>query len=230
VTLGYVVAFGGEGADSISVGAGLPPSTTVDLDGGPGDDVLTGSDYIGEVLFGGDSAGADELAGNGGSDALVSEGGSPAAGPDRMLGGAGDDQLVADHPCAGHSLSGGPGNDVAGFARAGVGIKARIGGAATLLAGGCPTAARSTIAGDHEVLEGTPKADRLTGSAGAETIWGREGNDLIIGLGGADQLQGFAGRDLIDAIDGRRDRLITCGSGRDREARMDRSDPPARSC
>ena len=102
---GYVVAFGGDGADSISVGAGLPPSVTVDLDGGPGDDALNGRDEIGEVLFGGDSPGADRLTGNGGADALVSEGGGPTAGPDALLGGAGDDQLVADYPCAGHSFS-----------------------------------------------------------------------------------------------------------------------------
>ena len=48
---------------------------------------------------------------------------------------------------------------------------------ATLFGGGCPGGARTTIAADHEVLEGTPKADRLTGSAWSETLWGREGND-----------------------------------------------------
>ena len=227
--LSFVLAWGDAGADTISVGAGLPPSASVDLDGGPGDDSLTGSDSLGEVLFGGDSTGADLLAAGGGDDALVSEGGA-AGGPDRLEGGAGDDQLVTNHPCAGHTFAGGSGFDVAGFARAEVAISARIGGRATLASGGCGAGAASSIGRDSEVLEGTPKGDRLVGSGGAEQIWGREGNDFILGRGGADELRGFAGRDLIHARDGRRDRLVQCGAGKDRAARIDRVDPRPLSC
>jgi Ca2+-binding RTX toxin-like protein len=229
-TLAYVMVWGGDGADTVTVGAGLPPSVSVDLDGGPGDDALNGSDYLGEVLFGGDSPGADALRGNGGADALVSEGGNSASGPDALEGGPDDDQLVTDYPCAGHSFSGGPGADVAGFARSGVGIRARIGGLATLAGGGCRGGTATTILRDNEVLEGTPKADRLTGSARSETLWGREGNDVLIGEGGADILRAFAGRDLIDARDRGRDRQIQCGAGRDRAARRDRVDPNPISC
>jgi Ca2+-binding RTX toxin-like protein len=227
--LAYVLVYGDAGADAVSVGAGLDPSVTVDLDGGPGDDALTGGDYLGEVLFGGDSPGADSLTGNGGDDALVSEGGA-AAGPDSLAGGGGDDQLVTDHPCAGHAFAGGAGVDVAGFARADVGIRARLGGDATLVRGGCGGGRATSVGADNEVLEGTPKGDLLIGSGRGEQIWGREGDDVLIGRGGPDLLRAFAGRDLIIARDGRRDPLIQCGSGRDRPARVDRADPRPLSC
>ena len=227
--LGYVLVYGGDNADAVTVGDGLFPDTTVDIDGGPGNDTLNGSSSLGEVLFGGDFPGGDTLNGNGGGDALVSEGGDPASGPDVLSGGPGDDQLVADYPCAGHTFSGGPGADIAGFALSAVGIRARVGGLASLINGRCPGGRPTRILLDQEVLEGTRRADRLIGSARPETIWGREGNDTLIGNGGADTLDGFAGRDLIDARDRRRDREIDCGSGRDR-ARRDPIDPLPIKC
>jgi Ca2+-binding RTX toxin-like protein len=159
----------------------------------------------------------------------MSRGGGPAAGPDALSGGDGDDQLVADYPCAGDTFSGERGDDIAGFALSKSGIRARMGGMAMLLDGTCPGGSPTTILPGSEVLEGTNESDRLAGSAGPETIWGRQGNDLINGLGGADDLEGFAGRDRINARDGHRDRLIDCGSGRDR-ARVDRSDPKPVGC
>ena len=227
--LGYALVYGGDGADAIEIGEGLPPDITVDADGGPGEDSLSGSDSLGEVLFGGDFPGADLLDGGGGGDALISEGGDPGSGPDSLSGGADDDQLVTDYPCAGHTFSGGPGFDIAGFARSAVAIRARMGGVATLANGSCPGGRPTSIRLDHEVLEGTTRADRLIGSARSETIWGRDAADVVIGRGGADRLEGFSGRDLIDARDGRRDRAIDCGSGPDR-ARFDRVDPRPRKC
>jgi Ca2+-binding RTX toxin-like protein len=226
--LGYVLVYGGDGNDTVNVGEGLPPDATVDVDGGPGNDTINGGS-LGDVLIGGDGPGADALSGNGGDDAVISKGGGPAAGPDTLSGGDGDDQLVADYPCAGDTFSGGSGDDVAGFAQSTVGIRARLGGQATLASGGCPAGSPTTILSDNEVLEGTNEADRLFGSPRPETIWGREGKDTIVGEGGADDLEGFAGADFINARDGRRDRLIDCGSGRDR-ARLDRSDPKPISC
>jgi Ca2+-binding RTX toxin-like protein len=226
--LGYVLVYAGGGADTVSIGDGLPPDTTTDVDGGPGGDTLIGG-ASSDVLLGGDFPGADTISGGGGDDALISAGGAPDAGPDALSGGPGDDQLAADYPCAGDRFAGGPGNDVAGFAPSAVGIRARLGGVATLSNGTCPGGSPTTILPDSEVLEGTNRADRLIGSSGPETIWGREGNDVVIGDRGADDLEGFAGRDLIDARDGRRDRLIDCGSGPDR-ARVDREDPPPIKC
>jgi Ca2+-binding RTX toxin-like protein len=226
--LGYVLVYGGDGSDTVSIGDGLPPDMTVDVNGGSGDDTLNGSS-LGEVLLGGDFLGADTLNGNGGDDALISEGGSPAAGPDVLSGGPGDDQLAADYPCGGDTFSGGPGDDVAGFAPSAVGIRATLSGTATLGNGTCPGGTPTRIPTDSEVLEGTNESDRLIGSNGPDTIWGREGNDTLIGRRGADDLEGFAGRDFIDARDGQRDRLIDCGSGRDR-ATTDRVDPRPIKC
>src|SRR5262249_51472936 len=194
----------------------------------PGNDRLNGSS-LGEVLLAGDFPGSDVLNGNGGDDALISRGGDAASGPDELSGGAGDDQLVVDYPCAGDTLSGGPGNDVAGCALSVVGSRATIGGSATLTNGTCPGGSPTSVLPDNEVLEGSQHADRLIGSPRSDTIWGREGNDVLIGEAGADDLEGFAGRDFIDARDGQRGRVIDCGSGRG-PARRDRNDPPAISC
>src|SRR5262249_16161800 len=168
--------------------------------------------------------GADVINGNGGDDAVIGEGGNAASGPDALSGGPGDDQLAADYPCAGDTFSGGPGDDVAGFAPSVVGIRARMGGIATLASGRCPSGSPTHIGAGNEVLEGSNESDRLVGSNRSETIWGRDGDDVVIGRRGADDLEGFAGRDLVDARDGQRDRLIDCGSGPD-HAITDRVDP-----
>jgi Ca2+-binding RTX toxin-like protein len=228
--LGYVLIYGADGRDRIDIADGLNPDTTVDADGGPGDDVLNGSGSVGEVFLGGALPGADSLNGNGGNDALISEGGSPPAGPDLLSGGLGDDQLVSDYPCAGDSLAGGPGNDIIGFARSKVGVSAALGGSATLRSGRCPAGRPSTIAPDGEVLEGTEEADRLIGSPSPDTLWGRGGPDVLIGRGAADILEGFGGRDFINARDHQRDLRIDCGSARDRRPRRDRIDPRPIKC
>jgi Ca2+-binding RTX toxin-like protein len=227
--LGYVLVYGADGADTIGIGEGLPANVTVDVDGGLGGDTIFGSS-LGEVLFAGYGPGADTIQAKGGGDALISEGATPDSGPDLLAAGKGDDQLVTDYPCAGHTFIGGPGDDVAGFARSAVGIRARIGGAVTFTSGSCPGGRSGAIRPDNEVLEGTADRDVLIGSARADTIWGRGAGDTIIGSGGADSLLGFAGRDLLLARDGVRDRLLNCGSGKDRGARRDRVDPAPVSC
>jgi Ca2+-binding RTX toxin-like protein len=227
--LGHIAIWGDGGADTISIGEGQTPDVTVDADGGPGDDTLTGSS-LGEVLYGGE--GADTIQAKAGGDALISEGGSAAAGPDLLAAGKGDDQVVADYPCAGHTMIGGPGYDIAGFARSRIPIRARIGGPVTHLEGTCVTGRAGAIRPDFEVLEGSQhnRGDILIGSARGETIWGRGGGDTIIGRGGADTLLGFTGPDLILARDGHRDLLLSCGAGDDPKARRDRIDPPAIGC
>jgi Ca2+-binding RTX toxin-like protein len=147
-----------------------------------------------------------------------------------LSGGDGDDQLVADYPCAGDTFSGGAGMDVAGFARSRVGIRAKLGGLASLASGRCPGGHPTTVQLDNEVLEGTERADHLIGSNQPDTIWGRGGNDTLVGRGGADIMDGFGGRDFINARDHQRDRLINCGSGNDRGAQRDHRDPRAISC
>src|SRR5262249_9145278 len=145
--LGYVLVYADDGNDTVDVGEGFSADTTIDVDGGPGDDTLNGGS-LGEVLLGGDFPGADTIHGNGGDDALSSEGAGPSAGPDALSGGIGDDQLAADYPCAGDTFSGGPGNDVAGFAPSAVGVRARMGGLATLANGTCPAGTPTRILPD----------------------------------------------------------------------------------
>ena len=78
----------------------------------------------------------------------------------------------------------------------------------------------------------------MTGGAGADTLVGSSADDVLAGLGGKDTLEGGAGADTflagadddaVKARDGRRDFLISCGSGKD-SLSADAKDPQARDC
>ncbi len=174
VPVGYVLAWGDDGSDSITIANGFPESTVLKADGGPGSDVLRGSRNA-EILWAGES-GADVLIGGGGDDALVSRGG----GGDRLFGGSGNDQLVTNDPCGGHLYSGGAGKaDVAGFAHTDTrGVIARVGGKGKLRGARC---AGTRIRGNNEVLEGTRFKDVLIASHRYDLLIGREGKDRCIG-------------------------------------------------
>jgi Ca2+-binding RTX toxin-like protein len=173
--LGYLLVWGGDGGDRLSA-RGLAAASLVKLDGGLGDDLLSGSRGA-DLLYAGEG-GADLLLGRGGDDALVSRPG----GRDRLFGGRGNDQLVTSDPCGGHLYSGGPGKaDVAGFGHTTRrGVRARIGGKGRLRGGG--GGCRPTrIRGNSEVLEGTRLADILIASNGGDLLIGRRGNDRCVG-------------------------------------------------
>jgi Ca2+-binding RTX toxin-like protein len=97
--------------------------------------------------------------------------------------------------------------------------------------------------GGNDVVDGGPGADRVAGSRGNDVVRGRSGNDRmsgglgrdrliggpgfdrLYGRGGNDRLRGGAGRnffsggggnDVIMAANGKIDRRIRCGAGRDR--------------
>jgi Ca2+-binding RTX toxin-like protein len=81
---------------------------------------------------------------------------------------------------------------------------------------------------------GTKRADKISGTAGADTIKGKGGKDKINGKGGKDKLNGGKGRDtviggkgadrmmggpgndVIKAADGKRDKVINGGPGKNR--------------
>jgi Ca2+-binding RTX toxin-like protein len=81
---------------------------------------------------------------------------------------------------------------------------------------------------------GTNRANKISGTAGADTIKGRGGKDKINGKGGKDKLNGGKGRDtvvggrgadrmmggpgndVIKAADGKRDKVINGGPGKNR--------------
>lgn len=212
----------------------FPLDMTAHVNGGEGDDRLFGGDEQ-DVFFSGPT-GKDHLFGNNGDDALLSEsqkwkakdcsgltneqklrnarctedkpnGDEYTDGADELFGGQGNDQLVVDYPCGGHVMDGGPGKDIAGFARSGrYGIKAQLGGKAskeTAFHGRafnpelCEVGKGTHIAGDLEILEAADGDDELWGNDDKNWIWGREGNDEIHGLGGDDVLDGLRGDDNL---------------------------------
>jgi Ca2+-binding RTX toxin-like protein len=188
--LSGLLVFGGPGADFLHVGAGVPPSLQVRMDGYRGHDRLVGGDGT-DVLDGG--PGRDSLRGKGGGDAVIAR-----SGGDRVRGGAGSDLLVVADPCEGHRLGGGPGIDSASFSRLhyqsrGRGIRAELGGRAVARGGNCARA--DHVLGSVESLEGSWGDDLLIGDAAANTLLGRAGNDLLLGRGGPDRLIGGRGRD-----------------------------------
>jgi hypothetical protein len=72
---------------------------------------------------------------------------------------------------------------------------------------------------------GAKGSDRLAGTAKADVIKGRRGDDRIRGGGGRDRLFGGRGADRLNALDGRRDRLVNGGFGKD-VCRIDAADRP----
>ncbi len=82
-------------------------------------------------------------------------------------------------------------------------------------------------------MSGTKRADRIVGTAKADVIKSRGGNDRIDGRGGNDRLSGGAGKDRLvggsgrdrlsggrgadrlNAVDGRADRVVKGGPGKD---------------
>jgi hypothetical protein len=82
---------------------------------------------------------------------------------------------------------------------------------------------RGTKSGER--LVGTQRADTIKGMGGKDKIKGKGGNDklsggkgrdAITGAGGADKMAGGGGNDVIKAADGRRDKAINGGPGKNR--------------
>ena len=64
-------------------------------------------------------------------------------------------------------------------------------------------------------IHGTKGPDQIAGTAKADLIKSLRGNDRIKGRGGRDRLFGGRGADRLNAVDGRRDRVISGGPGKD---------------
>ena len=81
-----------------------------------------------------------------------------------------------------------------------------------------------------ERIPGTKGPDKIVGTAKADVVKGRGGADRIKGRGGRDRLFGGRGADRLNAVDGRRDRLVSGGPGKD-VCRIDAADRPnVKSC
>lgn len=95
------------------------------------------------------------------------------------------------------------------------------GGLGDLLSGGAGS--DSLAAGDGD--------DTLIGGRGDDALRGGMDEDTLIGGRGTDDMAGAGGRDLLRARDGRRDKVIACGTGNDHAAVVDRGiDPDPHSC
>jgi Ca2+-binding RTX toxin-like protein len=159
--------------------------TSVQVDGGAGDDSLLGSDFA-DSLTGG--TGNDSLAGGAGNDVLNGNAGndtlSGAGDDDRLLGGGGNDQL--DGGAGQDTLNGNGGNDTLS---GGDGNDLVLGAAGKdILHGGI----------GNDTLSGGDGNDRLLGDAGDDFVEGGDGDDTLRGHNGSDTLLGEAGADYVD--------------------------------
>ena len=73
----------------------------------------------------------------------------------------------------------------------------------------------SATPANAKLILGTKGPDRLVGTARADVIKGFRGKDRITGRRGRDRLSGGRGADRLNAVDGRRDRLVRGGPGKD---------------
>lgn len=233
--LGTVMISLGDGADRI----GATEGSALTVIGGPGDDVLEpgagavqggdGNDVVvGHVVDGG--PGADVLRGTDNPDDRVTyadrtagirvdldgeaDDGEPGEGDrvdptiEEVLGGMGDDQLVAS---------------TKGEATQQRAVRPHVllagGAGADLLVAG-PAGARLRGGGGRDVVRGASGSDDITGGEDADQLDGGGGHDTLVGGPGRDRMRGGPGRDLLtgdldggDATtrDGERD-LVTCGT------------------
>jgi Ca2+-binding RTX toxin-like protein len=215
----YVVVWGDAGNDDLSISGGFAGEASLDLNGGPDSDVVTGNAGR-EILFTGEG-GADQLHGNAGTDALISQGDPVGSGGDVLDAGDGNDQLVTDNVCAGHAFYPGPDTgegpfgDIVGFAQQkalGIpggnprGVRAELGDSSTPgyawalpVVAGC---ANTAIYVGGEILEGTDQADKLLGNGAANEVWGRDGIDELYGMGGNDIMHGHGLADTVYGNEG----------------------------
>src|SRR3954452_2737878 len=221
-----VVVNGGDGNDSITV---LAKNTEVDgatLNGGGGDDVLTGADTN------------DTLNGGEGNDRLVG-----AKGNDTMNGDAGNDTLVWNNGDATDTNDGGAGNDateVNGSPTAGDAftLDPDVGAGQVRFQrtnlvpftihstterfqvnglGGNDSLTANDGVGARTLLsvDGGAGADTVNGSDGPDLIAGGEDNDVLNGGGGDDRIVGDRGTDTMNGGTGDDTLVWNNGDGTD---------------
>jgi len=202
-----VIVNGGEGNDSLTVLAHSNEVAAVGLDGGPGDDVLTGADSN-DTLGGGEgndrligAVGADVLNGGAGNDTLVWNNGD---GSDTLNGDAGNDGTeVNGAPTAGDVFSLEPNAGRIKFQR--TNLKAFTLDASTERfevngLGGDDSLTANDGVGALTLLsvDGGAGVDTVNGSDGADLIVGGEGSDVLSGGGGDDRIVGDRGNDTMN--------------------------------
>ena len=82
----------------------------------------------------------------------------------------------------------------------------------------------------NDRLKGSKGKDRLAGGKGRDKLDGSAGKDRIRGAKGKDRMGGNKGADRLNAVDGKRDRAVHGGPGKD-VCTIDQADLPVlRSC
>ena len=198
---------GGDGNDSITVLAKKTEITGVKLDGGAGDDVLTGADSN-DSLIGGDgndrlvgAGGADTMSGGAGNDTLVWNNGD---GSDTLDGDAGNDGVeVNGSPTLGDVFTIAPNAGRIKFQRTNLGQFTLDASAERLQVnglGGDDSLTSQDGVGALTLLsvDGGAGNDTITGSDGPDLIVGGEGNDVLNGGGGDDRIVGGPGSDTMN--------------------------------
>ncbi len=228
-----VLVLGGSQSDSLD--GGVTSSSTFQIRGGAGADLLVGG-AANDTLYG--ETDLDDLDGGRGND--VVDGGAETDnlaggdGDDLLLGGDGNDRLVWD---AGRdTLDGGAGVDVAEYRESQFALNINLSNR-TVFSGGTLVggfyvggALEDVIIGIERVvssefadrivtsnsgseIDAGGGADRISGLNGDDTIFGNEGDDTIEGGGAEDLLFGFFGDDSISG--GQSSDTINGGEGRD---------------
>jgi Ca2+-binding RTX toxin-like protein len=166
--------------DSIAMDLSTIPSTVTGiLDGGPGDDSISGH---------------GTLTGDTGRDQIT---GSPLA--DNVRGGSGNDTIDAgDGP---DDVQGGSNTDTLVYpASRATPVNVTV-GTGNYNDGGAEdqgsSGRRDTVHGDIETVIGTPQADLIAGDSSSETLIGGAGDDVLSGNNGSDTLLGLEGNDVI---------------------------------
>jgi Ca2+-binding RTX toxin-like protein len=186
----------GDSADAISLDtATIPGTITETVDGGSGNDLVTGANTPGTVSGGSGNDivhGRGTLNGGAGNDLLI---GSPLA--DELRGGSGGDNL--DGGFGADDIAGGSKADTLVYSGRVNGVNVTI-GSGNFNDGGPEDqtgSRRDTVHGDVEVQFGTESNDVLVGDRTPETLVGLGGDDFEVGNGGGDSVLGGPGSDRL---------------------------------
>ena len=184
----------GDRADAITLDPATIPSTISEtVDGGSGNDYITGANTPGTVSGGSGNDivhGQGTVNGGAGSDLLM---GSPLA--DNLSGGSGGDNL--DGGFGADDITGGSQADTLVYSGRVNGVNVTI-GSGNFNDGGPEDqtgSRRDTVHGDVEIQFGTERNDVLVGDRTPETLVGLGGDDLEVGNGGGDSVLGGPGGD-----------------------------------
>lgn len=220
-TITEINVAGGGGADTIDlntvVTATFTTLVTVTVDGGEGDDSITGS-FLGDTLNGGDDD--DTIVGHRGGDTVNGDGGN-----DTMIWNPGDGSDVND---------GGAGNDTTVVNGGGVSETFTISSTAGPVVrfdrvDPAPFSVDIITTTENLLLNGNGGADVITGTVGLrdvitmtlnggdgdDTITGGDGNDQLNGDGDNDTLTGFRGADAVSGGPGDDTMIWNNGDGSD---------------